>query len=103
MQVLKTLKETAIDKLSATEGKELDISANLTNPKQMNAILESHAHSHLGSRYVIDRCDLLKRLTNSFDGRFRTDIVTIGQSPEIVGGGVGSSSSSNSPFGGNIY
>ena len=100
MQIMKTLKETAIDKLSATEGKELDISANITNPGQFDAILESHAHSHLGSKYVIDRCDLLKRLTNSYMGRYRTDIVTIGQSPEFA---PQSGSGSSQSYGGNSY
>ena len=83
VQIIKTLKETAVDKLSATEGKELDISANLTSADQFAVILESHAHSHLGSTYVIERCDLLKRLTNSYHGRFRTDIVEIGKTPEF--------------------
>lgn len=95
--MLKTLKETAIDKLSATEGKELDISANLTDPGQFDAILESHAHSHLGSKYVIDRCDLLKRLTNSYQGRYRSDIVQIGQTPEYqFNAGPGSSGGGSS-------
>ena len=100
MQILKTLKETAIDKLSATEGKDLDISANLTSADQFDAILESHAHSHMGSKYVIDRCDLYKRLTISYMGRFRNDIVAIGQSPEFM---PQSSSGSSNSYGGNTY
>lgn len=100
MQLLKTLKETAIDKLSATEGKDLDISANLTHPDQIGVILESHAHSMLGSEYVIDRCDLYKRLTVSYMGRYRSDIVTIGTGPEFV---PQSSSGSTTNFGGNTY
>lgn len=94
MELLKTLKETAIDSLSATEGKELDISSNLTGPNQIDAILESHAHSHLGSTYVIDRCDLMKRLTNSYMGRFRSDIIAIASGPEFIGNSVGATTSS---------
>ncbi len=95
--IVKTLKESALDKLSATGGKELDISANLTDPGQFEAILESHAHSQLGSTYVIERCDLLKRLTNSYGGRFRSDIVEIGKAPDMAVPPSGGSSL-NSPW-----
>lgn len=80
MELLKTLKEQCVDKLSFTGGKELDLSANLTSGNQMRAILECHAHSYLGSRYVKDRCELLERLTCSYMGRHRTDVVEIGKS-----------------------
>lgn len=89
MEILKTLKETIVDNLSATEGKALDISANITAPEQLNAIMEAHAHSHLGSAYVIDRIDLLKRLTNSYQGRYRSDLVEIGKGPEYTMGNGG--------------
>lgn len=79
MQIIKTLKEVALDKLSATEGVELDLTANLTNSEQFRAIMESHAHSHLGSDYITGRVDLLKRLTCSYEGRHRSDIVAIGK------------------------
>lgn len=65
--------------MSATEGVELDLTANLTSSEQFRAIMESHAHSNLGSEYITSRVDLLKRLTCSYEGRHRSDIVAIGK------------------------
>lgn len=80
MEILKGLKEQCVDKLSFTGGKELEMTSFLTSGNQVRAILECHAHSYLGSRYVRDRCEVLERLTCSFQGRHRTDLVEIGKS-----------------------
>lgn len=77
MQELKTVKEQAIDHLAITEGEELDISCNLTSSEQMHIILESEAHSVLGSIYNQRTTARLLRLTNSFGARHRSDIVEI--------------------------
>lgn len=79
MEILKGLKEQALDKLSVTGGKELDLTSNFNSSAQIQAILELHAHQCLGSRYVTDRKELLERLTCSFDGTHRTNIVDIGK------------------------
>lgn len=79
-EIIKGLKEESLDRLSVTHGAELDLTANFTSPEQIMAVMEMHAHAYLGSAYVRDRCELLERLTCSFGGRHRTDIVDIGKS-----------------------
>lgn len=78
--IIKGLKEESLDRLSVTRGPELDLTANFSDPSQIQAVLEMHAHSYLGSDYVRDTCELLERLTCSYGGRHRTDIVEIGKS-----------------------
>ena len=80
MEILKSLKEQCVEKLTEVRGEELQIACNLTNGKQMKYILESHAHAYLGSDYVKSRCELLERLTISYQGRGRTDLVDVGKS-----------------------
>lgn len=77
MQELKTVKEQAIDHLAITDGNELDITCNLTSPEQMHIVLESEAHSVLGSKYIGRTTERLLRLTNSYGARHRSDIVEI--------------------------
>lgn len=81
--IIKGLKEQSLDRLSVTHGAELDLTANFTSPDQISAVMEMHAHAYLGSNYVRDRCELLERLTASYMGRHRTDIVEIGKSQTI--------------------
>ena len=79
MEILKGLKEQALDKLSVTKGEELDLTANFQSSKQIYAILELHAHECLGSKYVTKRKELFERLTCSYQGTHRTNIVDIGK------------------------
>lgn len=80
MDIIKGLKEQTLDKLSVVAGKELDLTANLTSLDQMEVILECHAHAYLGSEYVKDKCELLERLSASYMGRHRQDVVDVGKS-----------------------
>lgn len=77
-----TQKDRIIERLTPTEGKELEISCNLTSSKQMAVFMEQLAYSVLGSTYIIQRGDMLKRLTCSYQARNRTDLVDIGKTPE---------------------
>lgn len=77
MQELRTVKEQAIDHLSTTDGAELDISCNLTSAQQMQLVLESEAHTMLGSSYYRMTTERMLRLTNSYGARHRSDIVEI--------------------------
>ncbi len=77
------LRDKIVDKLSAVEGRELEISCNLTSNKQMDLFVEEMALSYLGSGYIKERADMLKRLTCSYQGRSRTDMVEIGKTPEF--------------------
>lgn len=78
-----TLKELAVDNLSAETGKKLEITANLTSPIQMEIVMEAFAHSRLGSKYMIERTELLLRMTKSVGGRHRTDVVELTKGPEV--------------------
>lgn len=80
MEILKGLKEQCVDRLTETHGEPLQIGCNLSSGKQMAYILQSHAHAYLGSTYVNGRCELLERLTISYQGRGRTDLVDVGKS-----------------------
>lgn len=80
---IQSLRDKIVGKLSATEGKELEITCNLTSPKQMELFVEEMALTYLGSRYVSARADMMKRLTCSYQGRSRTDLVEIGKTPEF--------------------
>lgn len=86
MELIESVKESAIRHLSVTEGVDLEITSNLTSSGQVDAVLECLAHSYLGSKYVIQRKDMLLRLTDSFQGRHRSDIVEIGKASDYIGG-----------------
>lgn len=81
------LRDKIVGKLTATSGEELEVSCNLTSNKQMDLFVEEMALTYLGSKYVTARADMLKRLTCSFQGRGRTDLVDIGKTPEFRVGG----------------
>lgn len=83
MQELKTIKEQALDHLSVTKGDELDISCNLTSSSQLMIVLESEAHTILGSQYVRETTERMLRLTNGFQARHRQDIVEIAKSSKL--------------------
>lgn len=77
MQELKTIKEQALDHLSAVEGKELDLSCNLTSSAQLEIVLESEVHSILGCSFMVNMTERMQRLTNGYQARHRSDIVEI--------------------------
>lgn len=85
-QIIKTLKEQAIDHLSVVDGEELDLTCNLTSSNQIKVILESEAHAMLGSRFSIRTTERLLRLTCSFQARHRQDIVEIAKQSPLAGG-----------------
>ena len=87
MQEMKTLKEQALDRLSVTSGKELDLSCNIVNSRQLEIILESEAHNMLGSQFYNRMTERMLRLTCGFEGRHRQDIVTVASSSKEFGGG----------------
>ncbi len=84
MQELKTLKENCVDALRVTEGKDLEISANITSPKQIPLIMQGYLYSQLRSKYVTERTQMYLRLTISYNARMRDDVVGIGKSPDFA-------------------
>lgn len=83
MQEIRTIKEQALDHLSVTSGPELDLSCNLTSSSQLEIVLESEAHTVLGSFYVKGYTERMLRLTNGFQARHRQDIVEIAKSAKL--------------------
>lgn len=79
MDIIKSLKEQVVDRLTEIHGEPLQIGCNLTSGRQIRYIMQSHAHTYLGSAYVCDRCETLERLTISYQGRGRTDLVDVGK------------------------
>lgn len=80
---LKQSKDVCIDKLTSTEGKDLEIMANITSPAQLNAVLLGYTAQALNSRYGYGECQLLLRSTCSWKGRARDDLTGIGKVPEV--------------------
>lgn len=83
MQELKTIKEQALDHLSVTSGDELDISCNLTSNSQLEIVLESEAHTILGSQYIRETTERMLRLTNGYQARHRQDVVEIAKAARM--------------------
>ena len=92
VELFKDFQEVCVDRITATNGQELEISANLTDPDQVDLVLESYLYGPLGlnSRYVPARNEMYLRLSCSFHGRLRDDIVAIGKTPRYDGGSSGS-------------
>lgn len=86
MQEFRTVKEQAMDHLSVTQGDELDISCNLMNSAQLEIVLESEAHTVLGSQYIREITERMLRLTCGYMGRHRSDLVEIAKASKFDGG-----------------
>lgn len=82
MEIIKDFQEVCLDKLTVTSGEELEISANITNPKQMDLVMMGNVYGKNGlrSRYFTQQKESMLRLTCSFQGRARSDITEIGKS-----------------------
>lgn len=85
MQELRTIKEQAIDHLSTIDGEELDLTCNITSSQQLHAVMESEAHTILGSVYIRKYTERLLRLTGGFQARHRQDLVEIAKSAKADG------------------
>ena len=75
-------RDTCIDKLTSTRGKDLEIMANIVDSKQMNAIMEGYVCSALNVSYGINKYEMLLRCSVSYRGRGREDLTGIGKTPE---------------------
>lgn len=79
MLEIQQTRDTVIDKLTSTEGQELEITANLTAPAQIDAIMDSYVSMFFNSSYGRQQAELLLRLTDSWKGRCREDLTGIGK------------------------
>ena len=79
-------KDICIEKLTSTEGYDIEILANLTSSGQIAAIMEGHVAHKIGSRYQVDKTERLLRVSCSWQGRARDDLTGIGKTSDVVPG-----------------
>lgn len=84
MEIQQT-KDTIVDKLTVTGGKDLVIMANIQTAGQAMGIVENFIGASLGSRFEQEMMDLLLGITVSHLGRGREDLTGIGKTPDIQG------------------
>lgn len=93
MQIMKDFQEVCLDKITITDGPGLEMTANITSASQMDLMLLGNVYGRYGlrSRYFGEQHNTALRLTCSYQGRCRTDIVDIGKSVKLpMLGGFGS-------------
>lgn len=76
--IIEQTQDICVRKLTVTEGKDLEIMANITHPSQIHAVLEGMMDTKVGSTYGQEKSALLLRLSCSYRGRARDDLTTIG-------------------------
>lgn len=76
--IIEQTQDTCVRKLTVTEGKDLELMANLQHPSQMAAMMEGFVDMQLGSEYGMARMEFLLRLSCSTSGRARDDLKEIG-------------------------
>lgn len=85
----KQTKDICVEKLTSTEGKDLEIMANLTAPSQVNAVMEGYIGMALNSQFMKEQYQMLLRLSVSWQGRGRDDLTGIGKTPDLSPNGGG--------------
>ena len=95
VEIFKDFQEVCLDHLTVTRGEELELTANITNPKQLDLVMMGNVYGANGlrSRYFTQQKESMLRLTCSFNGRARSDITEIGKSVKLpmMAGGLGGS------------
>lgn len=86
---IKTAQEKCIEELTQIEGIKLEASANLCNSSQIAMMQEGYIYKKLRSKYVPDKVEYYLRLTLSYQGRLRDDLVRIGTAGNKDAGGNG--------------
>jgi len=85
MDIIKDFQEVCLDDLTETHGERLELTANLTSSKQFDLVLMNNVYGRHGlrSRSFGEMKDSMLRLTCSYQGRCRSDIVEIGKSVKM--------------------
>lgn len=83
---IKQSKDVCIEKLTSTSGVDLEITANISHPSQINAVMEGYICRALNVSYGVEKYQMLLRLTDSYKGRCRDDLGGIGKVPEALPG-----------------
>lgn len=85
MDIIKDFQEVCLDKLTVTSGEALEITANITSPKQLDLVTMGNVYGENGlrSRYFTQQKESMLRLTCSLGGRARTDITEVAKSVKL--------------------
>lgn len=84
--IIEQTQDVCVRKLTSTDGKDLEIMANLTHPDQIPKLIEGFIDAQLGSEFGIAETEMLLRLSCSMKGRARDDLTTIGGKQNIMPG-----------------
>ena len=79
-------RDTIVKKLTSTQGKDLEITANIMHSGQIAAVLEGMVGKLIGDDVVVEEYEVLLRMTDSWQGRCRTDLTGIGKTPDSMPG-----------------
>ena len=82
MQIEQT-RDTIVTKLTSTHGEDLEITANITDSGQIDAVFEGLVSKLVGDYVGVAEYESLLRLTDSWKGRCRDDLTGIGKTPDI--------------------
>lgn len=93
VEIIKDFPEVCVETIGATSGESLEISANITDPAQIDLVMQKFNYGTwaLNDPSVVAEAETLLRLTKSINGKFMDEVVEIGKAPRFVG--------SNNPFG----
>lgn len=83
---VKQSKDVCIEKLTSVEGKDLEITANITHPAQMGVVMEGYVSRELNCRYGVEKYQMFLRLTDSWKARARDDLTGIGKTSDMLQG-----------------
>lgn len=85
VELFKEFQEICVDRIAETSGAGLEITAYLTDPAQIDIVLEGFIYSEAGlnSKYVPQRNEKYLRLSKSFGGKAANDIVEIAKAPRF--------------------
>ena len=83
-QTVLGLRDRIVNALSSTKGEQLEITANLTSSAQVELVMESMALEHLGRKFAVTESEKMLRLSCSWQGKSRNDLVEIGKTPEFA-------------------
>ena len=91
VEIFKEFQETCVEKITQTHGEGLEETAYITDPEQIEIVLEGFIYSEAGlnSRYVPQRNEKFLRLSKSFGGKTCNDIVEIAKAPRFQQAGPG--------------
>lgn len=82
MEILQT-RDTIVNKLTSTHGEDLEISANISDAGQIDAVMEGLVAKLIGDDVGVDEYETLLRMTDSWHARCRDDLTGVGKTPDV--------------------